>query len=59
MNPLDHDPLALKRLLVPAPDDARIATLASPLGNSVKNDPDCVESSKVTVRLAAVPILRR
>jgi putative SOS response-associated peptidase YedK len=38
MNPLESDPLSLKRLLVPAPDDALIATAASTLVNSVKND---------------------
>jgi len=38
MNPLEGDPLSLKRLLAPAPDDALMASPASPLVNSVKND---------------------
>jgi putative SOS response-associated peptidase YedK len=38
MNPLERDLLSLKRLLVPAPDDALMASPASPLVNSVKND---------------------
>lgn len=38
MNPLQRDPLSLKRLLGPAPDDALVASPASPLVNSVKND---------------------
>jgi len=38
MNPLERNPLLLKGLLVPAPDDALMASPASPLVNSVKND---------------------
>jgi putative SOS response-associated peptidase YedK len=38
MNPLERNPFSLKRLLVPAPADALIATPASPLVNSVKSD---------------------
>jgi len=38
MNPLERDPSSLKRLLVPASDDSLIASPASPLVNSVKND---------------------
>ena len=38
MNPLEPNPLSLKRLLVRAPDDALIGTPVSPLVNSVKND---------------------
>jgi putative SOS response-associated peptidase YedK len=38
MNPLERDPSSLKRLLVPAPDDALMASPASPLVNRVKND---------------------
>ena len=38
MNPREPDTLSLKRLLVPAADDALVAQPASPLANSVKND---------------------
>lgn len=38
MNPNEADPLALKRLLVPAPDDLLVITPASPLVNSVRNE---------------------
>jgi len=38
MNPREAEPLALKRLLIPARDDALVARPASPLVNSVKND---------------------
>jgi putative SOS response-associated peptidase YedK len=38
MNPLEPNPLSLKRLLVRAHDDALIGTPVSPLVNSVKND---------------------
>jgi putative SOS response-associated peptidase YedK len=48
MNPLERDPLSLKRLLIPAPDDALIATPASPLVNSVKNEgPELLIDSRV------------
>jgi len=38
MNPREAEPLSLKRLLVPAPDDLLVAQPASPLVNSVKNE---------------------
>ena len=38
MNPIEADPLSLKRLLIPAPDNVLLAQPASPLANSVKND---------------------
>ncbi len=38
MNPLEADPLSLKRLLIPAADNVLVAQPASPLANSVKND---------------------
>jgi len=38
MNPNEGDPPALKRLLVPPPDDLLEVTPASPLVNSVKNE---------------------
>jgi putative SOS response-associated peptidase YedK len=38
MNPLEREPLSLKRLLVPAPDESLVASPASPLVNSLKND---------------------
>jgi len=38
MNPLERYPLSLKRLLVPAPAESLVASPASPLVNSVKND---------------------
>jgi putative SOS response-associated peptidase YedK len=38
MNPREAEPLSLKRLLVPAPDDQLVMQPASPLVNSVKND---------------------
>ncbi len=34
----ESDPLTLKRLLVPAPDDLLMVQPASPLVNSVKNE---------------------
>jgi hypothetical protein len=34
----ESDPLSLKRLLVPAPDDSLVVGPASPLVNSVKNE---------------------
>jgi len=38
MNPREHDPVSLKRLLVPAPQDVLVMRPASPLVNSVKNE---------------------
>jgi putative SOS response-associated peptidase YedK len=38
MNLRESDPLSLKRLLVPAPDDNLVVGPASPLVNSVKNE---------------------
>jgi putative SOS response-associated peptidase YedK len=38
MNPGESDPISLKRLLVPAPDDLLVMQPASPLVNSVKKD---------------------
>ena len=38
MNPRERDPLSLKRLLVPPPDDLFAMRPASPLVNSVKNE---------------------
>ena len=38
MNPREPEPLSLKRLLTPAPDDQLVVTPASPLVNSVKNE---------------------
>ena len=38
MNLRESDPLSLKRLLVPAPDDLLLVRPASPLVNSVKNE---------------------
>jgi len=38
MNPRDEQPLDLKRLLVPAPDDLLVTQKASPLVNYVRND---------------------
>jgi putative SOS response-associated peptidase YedK len=38
INPREPNPLSLKRLLVPAPDDLLLARPASSLVNSVKND---------------------
>jgi putative SOS response-associated peptidase YedK len=38
MNPRETDPLLLKRLLVPAPNDLLAMRPASPLVNSVKNE---------------------
>ena len=38
MNPRERDPLSLKRLLVPAPQDVLVMRPASPLVNSVKNE---------------------
>jgi len=44
MDPRAPDPLALKRLLVPAPADLLIATLVSPKINNVRNDsPELLE----------------
>jgi putative SOS response-associated peptidase YedK len=38
MNPIEADPLSLKRLLIPTADDVLLVQPASPLANSVKND---------------------
>ena len=38
MNPREHDPVSLKRLLVPAPRDVLVMRPASPLVNGVKNE---------------------
>jgi hypothetical protein len=38
MNLREPDPLSLKRLLAPAPDDLLVVRPASPLVNSVKNE---------------------
>ena len=38
MNPRERDPLSLKRLLIPAPDDLLPNRPASPLVKNVKND---------------------
>ena len=38
MNPRERDPVSLKRLLVPAPQDVLVMRPASPLVNSVKNE---------------------
>jgi putative SOS response-associated peptidase YedK len=38
MNPQEHNPRSLKRLLVPVPDDLLAICPASPLVNSVKNE---------------------
>lgn len=38
MNPRENEPLSLKRLLVPAPDDLLVTQCASLLVNSVKNE---------------------
>ena len=38
MNPQERDPLSLKHLLVPAPDDLLVMQPSSPLVNSVKNE---------------------
>jgi putative SOS response-associated peptidase YedK len=38
MNSCEPDPLSLKRLLLPAPDDLLMVRPASPLVNSVKNE---------------------
>jgi putative SOS response-associated peptidase YedK len=44
MNPREPDPLSLKRLLVPAPDDLLVLRPASLLVNSVKNEgPELLE----------------
>jgi putative SOS response-associated peptidase YedK len=46
MNPREPDPLSLKRLLVPAPDDLLTVQPASPLANSVKNEgPELLEAA--------------
>ena len=46
MNPRTPDPLSLKRLLVPAPDDLLTMQPASPLANSVRNEgPELLEAS--------------
>ncbi len=48
MNPLERDPLSLKRLLAPAPTDLLLMRAASPLVNSVKNDgPELLEQPVV------------
>jgi putative SOS response-associated peptidase YedK len=38
MNPRERDPLSLKRLLIPAPNDLLAMQSASPLANNVKNE---------------------
>ena len=44
MNGREPDPLSLKGLLVPAPDDLLVVRPASPLVNSVKNEgPELLE----------------
>ena len=44
MNAREPDPLSLKRLLAPAPDDLLVVRPASPLVNSVKNEgPELLE----------------
>ena len=44
MNRREPNPLSLKRLLVPAPDDLLVIRPASPLVNNVKNEgPDLLE----------------
>jgi putative SOS response-associated peptidase YedK len=44
MNGRERDPLSLKRLLAPAPDDLLVVRPASPLVNSVKNEgPELLE----------------
>jgi putative SOS response-associated peptidase YedK len=44
MNGREPDPLLLKRLLMPAPDDLLVVRPASPLVNSVKNEgPELLE----------------
>jgi putative SOS response-associated peptidase YedK len=46
MNPREQDPLSLKRLLAPAPNDLLAMRPASPLVNSVKNDgPELLDGS--------------
>ena len=46
MNPREQDPMSLKRLLTPAPDDLLAMRPASPLVNSVKNDgPELLDGS--------------
>jgi putative SOS response-associated peptidase YedK len=37
-NPLGDNPLSLKRVLLPAPNDSLVASLASQLVKNVKND---------------------
>jgi putative SOS response-associated peptidase YedK len=41
MNPRERDPISVKRLLVPAPQDVFVMPPASPLVNSVKNEGSC------------------
>ena len=44
MNGREPDPLSLKRLLVPPPDDLLVVRPASPLVDSVRNEgPELVE----------------
>jgi putative SOS response-associated peptidase YedK len=51
MDPRAADPLALKRLLVPAPADLLIATPVSPKVNNVHNDsPELLEPAGQTLR---------
>ncbi len=46
MNPREQNPASLKRLLVPASDEALEMRLVSPLVNSVKNDgPELLETA--------------
>ncbi len=52
MDPRHEDLNALKRLLVPAPEDLLVRTFVSPRVNSVKNDdPDCLEPIAAAQRL--------
>jgi putative SOS response-associated peptidase YedK len=51
MNPRERDPLSLKQLLVPAPDDLLAIRPASPLVNSVKNEGPALLEAGVTQNL--------
>lgn len=53
MNPLESNPLALKRLLVPAPADLLSIRPASPLVNSVKNEGAALLGAAVTQNMFA------
>jgi hypothetical protein len=48
MNPLERDPLSLKRLLVPVANDLLAIRPASPLVNSVKNEGPALLEVRVT-----------